>query len=169
MSEVESYKQDIKNPKGYYMINYCYKIDKDGAHKKWLKLTCFDLFYNVEPAAEEDKDTTIDPPLYFDQKFPYTWIPHDIWLQAYREDIESWKLIYEIGKKEYIDVKTKQAYYNPHGLYLHKIHMDVAQQESRRVVEANTITSLPDADLSNLPSTIQDLTVVISQGTNNEL
>ena len=69
----------------------------------------------------------------------------------------------KIGKKERTDAKTKKAYYNSHGLYPHEIHMAATQQESRKVAEANTPASLSDADLSNLPSTFQDLTIQVSR------
>ena len=71
------------------MINCCYIIDREATHEKGLKLTYFEPFCNVEPAIEEDEDTAKDPPSYFDQEFPYTWIPQDIGFQAYWEDVES--------------------------------------------------------------------------------
>ena len=61
------------------------------------------------------------PPTYFDQEFPYKWAPKDNSSNAYKGDLESWKLICDIEIDERDVVKKNNVYYHAHDLYPHII------------------------------------------------
>ena len=72
MNEDVTYKQGIPNSRYLYVINYCFKMDRDASNEKVLRLFYFDPYYNMLIASEEEEEVDkFKPPSYFDQNYCY--------------------------------------------------------------------------------------------------